>query len=151
MLKNLGFPVISASRSKEQPYRIIRLNIVHGFALGRAKSEGCSWEIEHNLLGLNDNRGALRVIWLFEPSDSAKAIVYEAWQAQHGEHAIEHWALADNSEEQSSFSAFRPEVIPNYHGDLFDVLQTRRATLIHWESSEDRDDHIPEPLPQNLY
>ena len=62
MLKNLGFPVISASRSKEQPYRIIRLNIVHGFALGRVKSEGCSWEIEHNLLGLNDNRGALRVI-----------------------------------------------------------------------------------------
>ena len=56
VLKNLGFPVISASRSKEQPYRINRLQTLLGWIQGRASSDHCSWEIEHNLLGLNDHQ-----------------------------------------------------------------------------------------------
>jgi hypothetical protein len=129
VLKNLGFPVISASRSKEQPYRINRLQTLLGWIQGRAFSEKCTWEIEHNLLGLNDHKGALRAIWLFEPSDLDKEIVLSAWEAQ-GEHLVEHWALSDDADEQSTFSAFRPDVVPNYHGDVMEQLSTRRAALI---------------------
>jgi hypothetical protein len=148
MIKNLGFPVISASRSKEQPYRINRLQTLLGWIQGRAFSESCSWEIEHNLLGLNDHKGALRAIWLFEPSDLAKEIVFDAWAVQK-ESAVEHWSLSDESDTASSFSAFRPDMVPNYHGELMEQLSSRRAVLI--ERKTVALEVQVEPPPTNLF
>ena len=148
MLKNLGFPVISASRSKEQPYRINRLQTLLGWIQGRASSDHCSWEIEHNLLGLNDHKGSLRAVWLFEPSDLAKKIVFEAWSVQE-ENAVEHWALSDEAEVPSSFTAFRPDVVPNYHTDVMEQLISRRAVLIERKSVAL--EVQVEPPPTNLF
>ncbi len=133
MLKNLGFPVISASRSKEQPYRINRLQTLLGWIQGRASSDHCSWEIEHNLLGLNDHQGSLRAVWLFEPSELAKQVVFEAWMVQK-ENSVEHWALSDDAVAPSPFNAFRPDVVPNYHGDVMEQLTSLRAVMVERKS-----------------
>ena len=95
MLKEFGFPVLTANQAEEQPYRMVRLNQVLGYVRGTAEAQGILWEMDHNLLGLSDQRGTLRAIWFFEPSTRAKEIINSAWQDQ-GEAVIEHWALEDD-------------------------------------------------------
>ncbi len=129
MLKDYGFPVLTANQAEEQPYRMVRLNQVLGYVRGRAEERGNSWEIEHNLLGLSDQRGTLRVLWFFEPSDTARDIVNTAWQDQ-GEAVIEHWALEDDEGEHSGSAVFRPDSVPNYQNELMDILKSRRNVLI---------------------
>jgi hypothetical protein len=100
------------------------------------------------LLGLNDHKGALRAIWLFEPSDLAKEIVFDAWVVQK-ESAVEHWSLSDESDTASSFSAFRPDMVPNYHGEVMEQLSSRRAVLI--ERKTVALEVQVEPPPTNLF
>ncbi len=130
MLKEFGFPVLTANQAEEQPYRMVRLNQVLGYVRGTGESQGILWEIDHNLLGLSDQRGTLRALWFFQPSEAAKEIVNIAWQDQ-GESVIEHWALEDDDGEHSTASSvFRPDSVPNYQTEVMDILKSRRNTLI---------------------
>ncbi len=130
MLKEFGFPVLTANQAEEQPYRMVRLNQVLGYVRGTGESQGILWEIDHNLLGLSDQRGTLRALWFFQPSEAAKEIVNIAWQDQ-GESVIEHWALEDDEGEHSTASSvFRPDSVPNYQTEVMDILKSRRNTLI---------------------
>ncbi len=130
MLKEFGFPVLTANQAEEQPYRMVRLNQVLGYVRGTGESQGILWEIDHNLLGLSDQRGTLRALWFFQPSEVAKEIVNIAWQDQ-GESVIEHWALEDDEGEKSTASSvFRPDSVPNYQTEVMDILKSRRNTLI---------------------
>ena len=130
MLKEFGFPVLTANQAEEQPYRMVRLNQVLGYVRGTGESQGILWEIDHNLLGLSDQRGTLRALWFFQPSEAAKEIVNIAWQDQ-GETVIEHWALEDDEGEHSTASSvFRPDSVPNYQTEVMDILKSRRNTLI---------------------
>ena len=143
MLKEFGFPVLTANQAEEQPYRMVRLNQVLGYVRGTAEAQGILWEMDHNLLGLSDQRGTLRAIWFFEPSTRAKEIINSAWQDQ-GETVIEHWALEDDEGAHSaSSSVFRPDSVPNYQTEVMEILKARRNTLIEriGTSSEE-----PEPI-----
>ena len=143
MLKEFGFPVLTANKAEEQPYRMVRLNQVLGYVRGTAEAQGILWEMDHNLLGLSDQRGTLRAIWFFEPSMRAKEIINSAWQDQ-GEAVIEHWALEDDEGAHSaSSSVFRPDSVPNYQTEVMEILKARRNTLIEriGTSSEE-----PEPI-----
>ena len=130
MLKEFGFPVLTANQAEEQPYRMVRLNQVLGYVRGTGESQGILWEIDHNLLGLSDQRGTLRALWFFQPSEAAKEIVNIAWQDQ-GETGIEPWALEeDEGEHSTARSVFRPDSVPNYQTEVMDILKSRRNTLI---------------------
>ena len=145
MLKEFGFPVLTANQSDEQPYRMVRLNQVLGYVRGVAREQGITWEIEHNLLGLNDSRGTLRVMWFFQPSHQAKDMVNTAW-ADQGEFLIEHWALEEDEAEQSSGSAiFRPDSVPNYQSEVMEILKSRRNTLVESVGPEENEPPLEEP------
>ena len=143
MLKEFGFPVLTANQAEEQPYRMVRLNQVLGYVRGTAEAQSILWEMDHNLLGLSDQRGTLRAIWFFEPSKIAKDIINSAWQDQ-GEAVIEHWALEDDEGAHSaSSSVFRPDSVPNYQTEVMEILKARRNTLIERVGASPEE---PEPI-----
>ena len=143
MLKEFGFPVLTANQAEEQPYRMVRLNQVLGYVRGTSEAQGILWEMDHNLLGLSDQRGTLRAIWFFEPSKRAKDIINSAWQDQ-GEAVIEHWALEDDEGAHSaSSSVFRPDSVPNYQTEVMEILKARRNTLIERVGASSEE---PEPI-----
>jgi len=82
---------LEATRSEEEPFRIVRLNRVIGYVCALAETHG-NRKVLGKVKRLHDHKGTLTVTWSHRPSEEEKGYFLTAWESVIGDGAdnVEH-------------------------------------------------------------